>query len=352
MVETVAADVHPPYLYPAYKSTQLRAPSRSRLVRVAPSPLEAVGPVFPKHFVKDSEVDLTTWGKSAPLGEKMVLVGRVLDEDGRPVRRSLIEVWQANASGKYPHPVDDHEAPLDPNFLGMGQLLTDDEGRYRIVTVKPGAYPWQNHAFGWRPAHIHLSLFGNAYAQRLITQMFFPGDPLAGHRSDLQQRSRGRTRASDCGSRSRARYRGCGARVPVRHHPARAGGHADGDVIMAKPTPSQTVGPFFARELLWSDGVRSVPGHGNRTTLDGTGVRRQWRSHRRCPHGDLAGGRGRTLAPGSDGARPCGYGRVSTDTDGRVYDRDHHARLVQGPGRRNVRPSDQRDDFRPRTPEG
>ena len=87
-------------------------------------------------------------------------------------------MWQANASGKYPHPVDDHDAPLDPNFLGKGQLLTDDEGRYRIVTVKPGAYPWQNHAFGWRPAHIHFSLFGNAYAQRLITQMFFPGDPL------------------------------------------------------------------------------------------------------------------------------------------------------------------------------
>src|SRR5204862_389675 len=127
---------------------------------------------------RQREADLTTWGRSAPLGERMVLVGRLLDEDGRPVRRSLIEVWQANASGKYPHPVDDHEAPLDPNFLGKGQVLTDDEGRYRIVTVKPGAYPWQNHAFGWRPAHIHFSLFGNAYAQRLITQMFFPGDPL------------------------------------------------------------------------------------------------------------------------------------------------------------------------------
>src|SRR5437870_12283814 len=102
----------------------------------------------------------------------MVLVGRVLDDAGRPVRRSLIEVWQANASGKYPHPVDDHDAPLDPNFLGKGQLLTDDEGRYRIVTVKPGAYPWQNHACGEPPAHIPLSLFRNAYAQRIITQMF------------------------------------------------------------------------------------------------------------------------------------------------------------------------------------
>jgi protocatechuate 3,4-dioxygenase beta subunit len=171
------ADVHPPYLYPDYKSTRLRAPAQ-RPVRVPPSPLEAAGPTFPTRFVKDSEADLTAWGKSAPLGEKMVLVGRVLDENGRPVPRSLVEIWQANASGKYPHPVDDHEAPLDPNFLGKGQVLTDDEGRYRVVTIKPGAYPWQNHAFAWRPAHIHLSLFGNAYAQRLMTQMFFPGDPL------------------------------------------------------------------------------------------------------------------------------------------------------------------------------
>src|SRR5436309_14044640 len=177
MPETRTDDVHPPYLYPDYKSTRLRAPSEP-LVRVAPSPLEATGPVFPEHFVKDSEADLTTWGRSAPLGEKMVLVGRLLDEDGRPVRRSLIEVWQANASGKYPHPVDDHEAPLDPNFLGKGQVLTDEEGRYRIVTVKPGADPWQKHTIAWRPAQLHLPLFGHAYAQRLITQMFFPGDLL------------------------------------------------------------------------------------------------------------------------------------------------------------------------------
>ena len=132
MAGTRAADVHPPYHYPDYKSTRLRAPAQAT-VRVTPSPLELAGPAFPKTFVKESEADLTTWGKSAP---------------------------------------------LDPNFLGKGQVLTDDEGRYRIVTVKPGAYPWQNHAFAWRPAHIHFSLFGNTYAQRLITQMFFPGDPL------------------------------------------------------------------------------------------------------------------------------------------------------------------------------
>ncbi len=177
MSKSPDAGVHPPYLYPGYKSTLLRAP-RQPQVRVAPNPLDAAGPMFPKRFVKDAEADLTTWGKGAPLGEKMVLVGRVLDEDGRPVRGSLVELWQANASGRYAHPVDTHDAPLDPNFYGKGQVLTDDEGRYRFVTIKPGAYPWENHPFAWRPAHIHLSLFGNAYAQRLITQVFFPGDPL------------------------------------------------------------------------------------------------------------------------------------------------------------------------------
>jgi protocatechuate 3,4-dioxygenase beta subunit len=177
MAETPVADVHPPYLYPDYKSTRLRAPSQP-LVRVGPSPLEATGPAFPRQFVKESEADLTTWGRSAPLGEKMVLVGRVLDEDGRPVRRSLVEVWQANASGRYPHPVDDHDAPLDPNFTGCGRALTDSEGRYRFVTIKPGAYPWRNHYNAWRPSHLHFSLFGLGLAQRLVTQMYFPGDPL------------------------------------------------------------------------------------------------------------------------------------------------------------------------------
>lgn len=173
----LAPDVHPPYRYAGYKGTLLRAPKQP-LVRVAPNPLDAAGPVFPQRFVKDAEADLTTWGKGAPLGEKMVVVGRVTDEDGRPVRRSLIELWQCNAAGRYVHRADTHDAPLDPNFLGKGQVLTDDAGRYRFATIKPGAYPWKNHSFAWRPAHIHFSLFGNAYAQRVITQMFFPGDPL------------------------------------------------------------------------------------------------------------------------------------------------------------------------------
>ena len=170
-------EIDPPYDYPPYKSTALRAPKQS-LIRIAPHPLEMAGPSFPKAFVEQSDADLTTWGKGAPLGEKMILVGRVTDEDGGPVRNSLVELWQCNASGRYAHPVDQHDAPLDPNFLGQGKALTDSEGAYRFVTVKPGAYPWKNHPWAWRPAHIHLSLFGNAYAQRLITQVFFPGDPL------------------------------------------------------------------------------------------------------------------------------------------------------------------------------
>jgi len=169
--------IDPPYLYPGYKSTLARAP-REALVEVPAGTLDVPGPTVPKGFVKDGDNDLTIHGKSAPLGEKMVLTGRLLDADGRPIRRSLIEIWQANASGRYAHPADQHDAPLDPNFLGMGRTFTDDQGRYRFVTVKPGSYPWRNHPFAWRPQHIHFSLLGNAPVQRLITQMYFPGDPL------------------------------------------------------------------------------------------------------------------------------------------------------------------------------
>jgi len=163
--------------WPDYRSTEFRVPKRP--LATLPEELHTLeGPVFGEDALQPSDDDLTKQHEGEPLGERIVVTGRVLDDSGRPVRGALVEVWQANASGKYPHPVDDHDAPLDPNFLGKGLVLTDDEGRYRIVTVKPGAYPWGNHAFGWRPAHIHFSLFGNAYAQRLITQMFFPGDPL------------------------------------------------------------------------------------------------------------------------------------------------------------------------------
>jgi protocatechuate 3,4-dioxygenase beta subunit len=169
--------VDPPYDYPAYGSTILRVPKQP-LAALPPGALLGAGPVVPAGFVRDGDNDLTRAGRSAPIGERIVVSGRVLDGDGRPVRRSLVEVWQANAAGRYDHPGDTHEAPLDPNFHGAGKALTDDEGRYRFVTIRPGAYPWRNHPFAWRPQHIHFSLLGNAPIQRLVTQMYFPGDPL------------------------------------------------------------------------------------------------------------------------------------------------------------------------------
>jgi protocatechuate 3,4-dioxygenase, beta subunit len=167
----------PPYLYPDYRSTRLRAPSRPLLL--LPHTLsEVTGPVFGHDAVAELDHDLTEGHAGEPLGERIIVTGRVTDRDGRPVRSALIEIWQANAAGRYVHEVDQHPAPLDPNFTGAGRCLTDDEGFYRFITVKPGAYPWRNHPNAWRPAHIHVSLFGRAFANRLVTQMYFPGDPL------------------------------------------------------------------------------------------------------------------------------------------------------------------------------
>ena len=170
-------DVHPPYLYPDYKSTRLRAPKKPLII--LPKTLsEATGPAYGHERVGSLDHDLTRQFEGEPLGERIIVTGRLLDGDGRPVRNNLVEVWQANAAGRYIHKGDTHPAPLDPNFAGAGRCLTDDEGRYKFVTVKPGAYPWGNHENAWRPAHIHFSLFGPAFRTRLITQMYFPGDPL------------------------------------------------------------------------------------------------------------------------------------------------------------------------------
>jgi protocatechuate 3,4-dioxygenase beta subunit len=167
----------PPYDWPDYTSTLLRAPKRPLLL--LPRTLsETTGPVFGESSVEPLDADLTRRHEGEPLGERIVVTGRVLDGDGRPVRNALIEIWQANAAGRYVHEVDQHPAPLDPNFTGAGRCLTDGDGRYRFVTVKPGAYPWRNHANAWRPAHIHFSIFGRAFTHRLVTQMYFPGDPL------------------------------------------------------------------------------------------------------------------------------------------------------------------------------
>jgi protocatechuate 3,4-dioxygenase, beta subunit len=171
------AGVDPPYLYPGYRSTTLRAPSKPLLL--LPQTLsELTGPIFGHDAVGELDHDLTEGQAGEPLGERIIVMGRVTDRDGRPVRSALIEIWQANAAGRYVHEVDQHPAPLDPTFTGAGRCLTDDDGRYRFVTVKPGAYPWKNHPNAWRPAHIHLSLFGRAFTNRLVTQMYFPGDPL------------------------------------------------------------------------------------------------------------------------------------------------------------------------------
>ncbi|MDQ3507216.1 MAG: protocatechuate 3,4-dioxygenase subunit beta [Actinomycetota bacterium] len=167
----------PDSLYPEYKSTRLRAPDRP--LTIQPHTLsEITGPAYGHGKIRELDHDLTRQHDGEPLGERIIVTGRVLDGDGRPVRNSLVEVWQANAAGRYVHSGDRHPAPLDPNFTGAGRCLTDDDGRYRFVTVKPGAYPWGNQENAWRPAHIHFSLFGPAFATRLITQMYFPGDPL------------------------------------------------------------------------------------------------------------------------------------------------------------------------------
>jgi protocatechuate 3,4-dioxygenase beta subunit len=167
----------PEHLYPGYESTRLRAPKRPLIV--LPHTLtEVTGPVYGHERIGPVDNDLTVQHDGEPLGERIIVHGRVLDGDGRPVRNSLVEIWQANAGGRYRHDADQHPAPLDPNFSGAGRTLTDDEGRYRFITIKPGAYPWRNHPNAWRPAHIHFSLFGNAFASRLVTQMYFPGDPL------------------------------------------------------------------------------------------------------------------------------------------------------------------------------
>jgi len=181
---SLAAD-WPPYLYPPYRSTLLRAPTRP-LVLLPHRLSERTGPVFGDGEIGRLDHDLTRQHGGEPFGERIIVTGRVLDTDGRPVRNALVEVWQTNAAGRYAHKRDQHPAPLDPNFTGAGRCLTDADGRYRFVTVKPGAYPWKNHPNAWRPAHIHFSVFGTAFTQRLVTQMYFPGDPLMAHDPILQ----------------------------------------------------------------------------------------------------------------------------------------------------------------------
>ncbi len=166
----------PPLDVPAYGSTHRRHPNHAP-IRIAPTLTETAAPrmvpgAYPSH------ADLSVHAGGQAQGERIIVAGRVLDENGRPVPGAMVEVWQANAAGRYHHPGDTHDAPLDPHFSGQGRVFTDADGRYRFTSIKPGAYPWRNHKNAWRPNHIHFSIFGHGFAQRLITQMYFPGDPL------------------------------------------------------------------------------------------------------------------------------------------------------------------------------
>jgi protocatechuate 3,4-dioxygenase beta subunit len=168
---------HPPLDSRDYRSSALRHPSRP-LVYLPQDVTEITGPQLGPERVLEGDQDLTRQGDGAPIGERIIVSGRVLDTDGRALAGTLVEVWQANAAGRYRHARDNWDAPVDPNFTGAGRCLTDADGRFRFVTVRPGAYPWGNHDNAWRPAHIHFSLLGRAFAQRLVTQMYFPQDPL------------------------------------------------------------------------------------------------------------------------------------------------------------------------------
>jgi protocatechuate 3,4-dioxygenase, beta subunit len=178
-IQTLDWSIQPPYLSPAYAATVTRAP-RQPLVPLEHSLSEFTGPVHGHDSVGPLDNDLTRNAAQTgdALGERIIVTGRVLDEVGRPIQNALIEVWQANSAGRYIHKKDQHDAPLDPNFTGAGRCFTNDNGEYRFTTIRPGAYPWRNHPNAWRPAHIHFSVLGRSFLQRLVTQMYFPGDPL------------------------------------------------------------------------------------------------------------------------------------------------------------------------------
>ena len=174
------AGTQPPLNYPPYVSTRLRCPSRP-LIRVPETMSDLAAPVYGWWSVGEADSDLTRQHDHEPQGERIIVAGRLLDEGGRPIEGALIELWQANAAGRYRHAKDEHPAPIDPNFTGAGRAVTGAEGEYRFTTIKPGAYPWRNHENAWRPAHIHFSVFGQNFRTRLVTQMYFPGDPLCAY---------------------------------------------------------------------------------------------------------------------------------------------------------------------------
>src|SRR5215475_578189 len=226
---------HPLPLSPAYRSSIKRAPQKP-LIPMRHTLSELTGPVYGHETVREHDNDLTRQHSGEPLGERIIVHGHVLDEDGRGVPNTLVEIWQANACGRYIHVRDQHPAPLDPNFTGAGRTQSDATGYYKFVTIKPGAYPWGNHHNAWRPAHIHFSVFGHSFVSHLVTQMYFPGDPLFAFRSDLQLGDRREgAGADDFLVRFRQYQARLGAVLSLQHCAARALRHADGDQVSVEP---------------------------------------------------------------------------------------------------------------------
>ena len=298
---------------------------------------ELTGPVYGHETVREHDHDLTTQHKGEPLGERIIVHGHVLDEDGRGVPNTLVELWQANACGRYIHVVDQHPAPLDPNFTGAGRAQTDAEGYYKFVTIKPGAYPWGNHHNAWRPAHIHFSVFGHSFVSRLVTQMYFPGDPLFPFDPIFNSVTDEKARdADDLVVRPGEHQAGMGAVLPLQHCAARAERHADGDQVSAgQPgqgiTPSQTVGPYFAYGLTpngkydWNDAFTNnlvTPDtSGERIRVEGRVFDGDGAAGAGLHAGDLAGRRAGPLLRSAGQARAAefvvqGFGRCGTDANG------------------------------------
>jgi protocatechuate 3,4-dioxygenase beta subunit len=317
-----------------------RAPKQA-LIALPHTLSEVAGPVFGPDMAKADDGDLTRQHGAPPLGERIIVSGRVLDEDGRAVPHTLVEVWQANAAGRYQHPADQHDAPLDPNFSGCGHVLTDAEGHYRIVTIRPGAYPWRNHDNAWRPAHIHFSVFGPAFATRLVTQMYFPGDPLLADDPIF-----------NCIADEKARQRLVARFDWETTVPEHALGYLFDIVVSGRDatpvdvasslqaTTSQTVGPFFAVGLGWMTRNDLAPAGvpGERVTIagrvfDGKGMPvpdallEVWQAdaHGKFAHEENAAGK--RSETGFEG-----YGRVPTDESGAFRLTTVKPGAVAGPG--------------------
>jgi protocatechuate 3,4-dioxygenase beta subunit len=318
----------------------LRAPAQP-LVPLPHTLSEVTGPVFAPVVAEVQACDLTRGHAGEPLGERIIVSGRVLDESGRVTPRTLVEVWQANSAGRYRHDADEHDAPLDPHFTGAGRMLTDDEGRYRILTVRPGAYPWGNHPNAWRPAHLHFSVFGPAFATRLVTQMYFPGDPLLPfdpiYNCTADEKARGRLVSQFDWETTAAGY-ALGYRFDIVLS-GREGTPMETESGL-QATTSQTVGPFFSIGMDWMkrDDFAAAGTPGERVTvagrvLDGDGepipdaVLEIWQAN---SHGRYAHAEDRQPKPLVAGFP--GYGRVGTDERGRFRFTTVKPGPVPGPG--------------------